>query len=54
MSNLKLPDIDGKETFRPMRSQEPIENSSSLKYDKFKAFHQHKEEQKAHNESELD
>jgi len=49
-----LPEIDAKEKFRPTKNTEPIENSISLQYDRNKAFIERKEDQKAHDDNELD
>ena len=55
ISNLKLPELDGKEAkFRPRKFAEPIDNSAALKYDKVKATREMKIQQKKQDEGDMD
>ena len=38
ISNLKLPELDGKEKYRPIKNMEPVENSESLNYNSAQAI----------------
>ena len=55
ISNLKLPELDGKESkYRPLKHIEPIENSDSLKYTRATAVRDRKNARSKDEEGQLD